>query len=362
MSPSTLTSWQAYRDAELANVKPLLARHGYVLDEEQAHIAGERSVISGRKLVLLGKKSSNNLRVVIKASSSADGQREIRLERTCREMLEEIRFAYNVFLTPEPLAWIEEGGLLIAVSAYVEQACSFLERPLKEQFFLTLKAFETQESAHATTHEHERALRGTFSFFTAETYLDRLALYQKTISEQHSQNAVLLALVSNTVMALSKKKNTIERYNGFLIHADFVPHNIRVVGHDIYVLDHSDIRLANKYDGWARFLNFMTLYHRELETALLTYLQKNRSADELQALHLMRLYRLVELIWYYTKRLSTSVGELRALDEARIEFWGDVLAATLNNQSVSEERVRTYQEKRDSLRSDDEKKRQQGLH
>lgn len=362
MSHSPITSWQAYREAELAKAKPLLARHGFMLDEQQVHIAGERSVISGRKLVLLGKKTSNDQRVVIKVSSSAEGQREIRLERTCREMLEKIRFAYDVFLTPEPLAWIEEDGLLIAVSAYIEQPCSFLERPLKEQFFLALKAFETQESAHATTHEHERAIRGTFKVFTTKTYLERLALYQKTITEQLAHKSELLALVAKTTSTFEENKKTIDRYNGFLIHADFVPHNIRVVGHDIYVLDHSDIRLANKYDGWARFLNFMTLYHRELETALLTYLEKNRPAEELNALQLMRLYRLVELIWYYTKRLPTSEGALRQLDEARIDFWSDVLAATLNNQSIGEERVQAYQDKRDSLRSEDEKKRQQGLH
>lgn len=362
MSASLTTSWLQYRDDELAKVGPLLARHGFHLDEQQAHIGGERSVISGRKLVLLGQRKSDGRRVVIKASSSTEGQKEIRLERTCREMLDEIRFAYDVFLTPEPLAWIEEDGVLIAVSAYIEQTCSFLERPLKEQFFLALKAFETQESAHATTHEHERALRGTFKVFTTETYLERMSLYQKTITEQLAQKTELLALITKTVSTFEENKKAIDVYNGFLIHADFVPHNIRVVGHDIYVLDHSDIRLANKYDGWARFLNFMTLYHRELEASLLTYLEKNRSEDELQTLHLMRLYRLVELVWYYTKRLPTSEGALRQLDEARIDFWGDVLAATFNNQAISEERVRAYQDKRDSLRSEDEKKRQQGLH
>lgn len=362
MNPASAMSWSEYRDIELAKARPLLARHGFILDEQQVHIGGERSVISGRKLVLLGKRAADNRRVVIKISSFADGKKELLLERTCREMLDRIHFAYGVFLTPEPLAWIEEGPTLVAVTAFIEQACSFLERPLKEQFFLTLKAFETQESAHATTHEHERALRGTFKVFTTDTYVERLAMYEKTITEILPEQTGLHSLIKEVLSQFIEHKETIDRYNGFLIHADFVPHNIRIVNHDIYLLDHSDIRLANKYDGWARFLNFMTLYHRELEAYLLAYLNKNRTAEELKSLRVMRLYRLVELVWYYAKRLPSTDGPLKELDGARIIFWGDVLAATLNNETVNEERVRAYQNTRDGLRSEDEKQRQKGLH
>lgn len=362
MEPINALSWQEYCETELRKIRPLLTDLGFALDQEQIHLGGERSVISGKKVVLLGRRLRDGKRVVIKASSSLAGKREMELEHTCRTVLDQIQFAYNIFLSAEELLWQEEQGCRLSITAFLEQDLPFLERPFKEQFFLAMKAFETQESAHATTYEHLRVIRGTFRVFETETYLDQARIYQETVVTGLPSEASLQTLMERGRLFLEQGRERIEQYNGFLTHGDFVPHNIRIVGRDLYLLDHYDIRFGNKYDGWARFLNFMLLYHRELEGALLYYLEKNRGAEEREALHLMRVYRFMELVWYYTTRLEKSTGTLRELDHARIFFWADALQSALDKTSLPETRIKQYQKLRDSLRSDDEKKRQKGLH
>lgn len=355
-------SWERYRDDELSVITPMLTRLGYALDAEQPHLGGERTVISGKKLVLLGQRASDQARVVIKASSQEEGKREMRLENSCREVLNRLPFASDIFLSPKLLTWHEEGACLIAVTEFLHQNPSFLERSFQEQFFLTIKAFETQEGAHATTFEHGREIRSAFRVFEPETYLLQLKEYGTFVSAHPETTGRIRSLFARAEALLSENEPRLRQYGGFLTHGDFVPHNVRLVGHDIYFLDLYDIRFGNKYDGWARFLNFMLLYHRELEQACLQYLSHNRASEELEALHLMRVYRLGELVWYYTRRLQKSTGDLQVLDRERVRFWADVLEATLDNTSVSTARIAAYRATRDQLRSEDEKARQKGLH
>ena len=106
----------------------------------------------------------------------------------------------------------------------------------------------------------------------------------------------------------------------------------------------------------------MTLHNRPLEAALLEYLRVNRTPEETESLRLMRIYRLGEIICYYTRTLPKSEGPLLALNQARIAFWTNVLTATLENETVEDDIVRDYVALRDSLRSEEEKERQVGLH
>ncbi len=354
--------WNTYRAQELQLVHPLLARLGFALEETQIHIGGERSVISGNKLVLLGYRLSDKKRVVIKVSSHPQGKQELRHARTCQRLLNDIHFAHKIFLSPEELVWHEEAGAVISITEFIEQELAFLERPFEEQFFLALKTFEMQESAHATTYEHVRAIQDTFGIWNSSTYIQTFHGYVETICATLKNHPSVQAIVTRAEGVLSEHQEQIVQYLGFLTHTDFVPHNIRVVGRDIYLLDHSAIRFGNKYDGWARFLNFMLLYHRELEQALVTYVHENRTPEESEALRLMRIFRLGELIWYYTKRLEKTSGHLHQLDQARVHFWADVLASVINKTDVPTARIQAYQTERDALRSEEEKRRQQGLH
>lgn len=361
MSSENRTSWEEYRAHELARVVPILTNLGYVLDDAQPHIKGERYLMqaitteSGKKLILLGRDTKTSERVVIKVTSSLGGIRELEHERVCRKVLAEIGFAYQSFLSPKELLFVRKGPYCISVQAFIAQEKPFLDRSLEKQFTLALRAFKAQEGAHAATYEHAQLVKKTFGSMDAAGYLRSFERFMACSDNTED-------LLRKAQKELHAGRYTIDQYGGFLTHTDFVPHNFRISGDTIYLLDHSSLRFGNKYEGWARFLNFMTLHNRPLEQALLEYLRVNRTPEETKSLRLMRIYRLGEIICYYTRTLPKSEGSLLALNEARVAFWTDVLAATLENRIVEDSIVRDYIALRDSLRSDEEKERQVGLH
>ena len=339
---------------ELANAAPVLSEMGYALDDKQPHIAGERALTGpiggGHKLLLLGK-DSGGARVVIKMGRDPKAIAEMRHERACRDLLEEIRFASEVFHSPKEIAFKKRGGYTVLVTEFVEQDSAFLERPVEEKFELALGAFKAQEGAHAATYEHARAIKGTFGEMRAKEYVAKLREYAR---EAGGLDAALAFVEENAA--------TLEQYCGFLTHWDFMPQNIRVRDGKIYLLDHSSLRFGSKYEGWARFINFMELYNPPLARALVRYVQDNRAPEESLALKAMRAYRLAELIRYYDGWLGRTEGNLRELAQARIVFWKSVLDAVLADKEVAPELVEAYKKTRDTLRSEEEKERQKGLH
>lgn len=365
MNPET--SWATYCADELHILTPILARLGYSLDSTQPHIAGERFLMqavtttSGRKLILLGTRD-DGLRVVIKATRDPAGIRELAHEQTCRKVLEEIDFAGEVFHTPELVARVNECGFVIMITRFVPQETTFIERPLAEQFSIALRAFKGQESAHATTSKHRTLIAHTFGMRDAQTYLSNFDAFCTNIEKTLPEDGELRTRLEEARAELKAHERTIEQYTGFLTHTDFVPHNIRIEGDTIILLDHSSLTFGNKYEGWARFLNFMTLYNQPLEQALTQYVRDNRTEEESVTLRMMRIYRLGEIIWYYTQATEKSIGNLQTLNKARITFWSTALKHILANEVVPRAVIDTYTATRDALRSDDEKKRQVGLH
>ncbi len=368
---STLTNpkiaWETYCAQEIALLHPILKGRGYSLDTIQPHIAGERYLMhavtttSGKKLILLGSDALGT-RVVIKATRDAEGEAELMHERTCRTLLTEMDFAGEVFHTPREVAFICEGGFVISIQLFIEQACTFLERPLAEQFNFALSAFKGQESAHATTSKHRARVAGVFGIRNATTYLHAFATFCANIKIALPNNKHLHALIDEADGVLRREQPVIEQYTGFLTHTDFVPHNIRIYENTMYLLDYSSLIFGNKYEGWARFINFMTLYNPELEEALITYVRNNRTPEESLALRMMRVYRLGQIIWYYVQTLDKSTDNLKILNTARVEFWSAVLSHVLKDERTPSHVIHTYIQTRDTLRSDDEKRRQQGLH
>lgn len=349
--------WREYCRRERAGLSPILKKLGVELEERQPHIGGERyltkPLVGGRKLVLVGRMSSG-MRVVVKASSEQGGIREIEHERMCREVLERISFAYQTLLSPKELLFVRRGPYAVLVTEFVEQERPFIERPVEEQFSLALKAFKAQEGAHAATYEHARIITKTFGEMRAADYIDNIKRY--------AAEAKPYAELGKAVNFLSDNAETIEQYGGFLTHWDFTPQNIRVKDGHIYLLDHSALHFGNKYEGWARFSNFMELYNPPLAQALLQYVRDNRAPEETLSLKLMRVYRLAELIRYYCGWLPRTEGALHELALARVALWSEVLKAVLNNRTVPPERIEVYKKTRDSLRSEEEKQRQVGLH
>ncbi len=339
---------------ELAKVTPILEGMGYTLDALQPHIAGERALTGpiggGHKLLLLGHDAEGT-RVVIKISTDKKAIAEMQHERVCRDLLEKIRFATEVFHSPRELAVEKRDGYTVLVTEFIEQDMAFLERPLAEQFALALKAFKAQEGAHATTYEHARAIVNTFGEMRAADYIEKLREYARETSG-----------LEPAVAFAEENKDTLEQYCGFLTHWDFTPQNIRVHGGTLYLLDHSSLRFGNKYEGWARFINFMELYNPPLAHTLVQYVADNRAPEESSALKCMRVYRLAELVRYYSGWLPRTTENLHQLAQARITFWKNILQAVLDDKEVSPVLVEEYKKTRDSLRSEEEKQRQQGLH
>ena len=359
--------WEECRNRELSALLSILSKLGFEIEKEQPHMGGERYLMqavtttSGKKLILIGKRKNDGKRVVIKATSDKDGIRELEHERVCRNVLQKINFAYKTFLSPEEILFVKKDRYLISIQEFVAQDKTFLEHTIKEQFGLTIKAFEAQEGAHATAYSHMGLVKKNFGSIDAEGYLKNFNSFKNKILESRD-NENLRPLLEKAERELIKKKEIIEQYTRFLTHTDFVPHNIRVVGENIYLLDHSSFRFGNKYEGWARFCNFMILYNPHLERALVKYVAENRTEEESIALYLMRIYRLGEIIWYYVSILDKSYGNLLTLNQKRVEFWSKILEYLLSRASAPDSFIEEYKKTRDSLRSADEKKRQLGLH
>lgn len=359
--------WEDYCAGELIALTPLLSTHGITLDAEQKHLQGERylqqavTTANGRKLILTGSMRDGS-KVVIKATRDEGGIHEIEHERRCRTILKEIDFAASTFLTPDEVLYAREDGFCITAQRFIPQEKQFIEHTLPEQFAFALSAFKAQEGTHATTAKHRRLIKSAFGIRTSATYLHAFQTFlaNTRIARPHdSEPHVLLEEALNT---LREHEEVIEQYTGFLTHTDFVPHNIRIHEGQMYLLDYSSLTFGNKYEGWARFLNFMTLYNPPLTELLTQYVKDNRTPEESVSLRMMRIYRLGEIIWYYVRTLDKSDGDLRTLNEARITFWSTVLSHILRNAPVPPSVIDEYKKVRDSLRSEEEKKRQQGLH
>lgn len=364
----TFIDWESYRTRELEALTPLLNNLGFSLEEKQPHIGGERYLMqaitttSGRKLILLGRRKKDNLRVIIKATGDEKGAKELQYERASRQMLHEINFAHGVFFSPEEILFTKQESFTISIQSFIDQARPFLERPLKEQFALVLKAFKAQEGAHATTYGHERLIGQTFEIWNAPQYLTAFKKFVTNIALARPHDAGKQETLSKAVAFIESHTETIEQYCGFLTHTDFVPHNFRIVDNTIYLLDHSSLRFGNKYEGWARLVNFMVLYNPELARAIVDYVRLNRTPEEFLALKILRVYRLGEIIWYYTNTLDKSSGNLHTLNTERTHLWHTVLISVLADKEVSPEYLEAYRMKREMLRSEDEKLRQKDLH
>lgn len=360
-------AWKEYLERELPVISQLLSTHHITLSSEQPHIKGERfliqalTTISGQKLILLGTDTKTNKKVVIKTTNDYQGKEELKHERKCRTLLHSMDFSYDTFTSPKELLFIETAGYVLYVGEFIEQSSSFLERPLAEQFAFALRALKAQEQTRATTATHIKTVKRVFGTRNSPDYLLMIRGFLRKISES-GQFDEIIPTIKNVQVELEINEERIEQYCGFLTHTDFVPHNFRIKDDILYLLDFSSLRFGNKHESWARFLNFMTLYNPELEQLLGNYVKENRSQEEQESLHLMRLFRLTEIIAYYVGTLERSQGTLHELNNARVYYWAKVLKAELSNESVAGEITAAYKITRDRLRSADEKLRQIGLH
>lgn len=361
------TEWAMFRESELKEVAPLLQHLGFALDQEQRHIIGERELLmsthdvggGGYKLVLTGTRAGDGMRVIIKVTSDPSGIAEIERERKARDTITKLRFSYSIFTPPQEILHTTQGKHLISITEFIAQEKPFLERPVQDQSALALRALKIQEGVHATTYSHTKTIRTVFGSVGSEYYMQTARTYAESMQKS---NLINHNDINDALYHLETQMGCIEQYCGFLTHADFVPHNLRIRNDTIYLLDYASIHFGNKYESWARFLNFMTLHNRPLEQALTAYVANNRTTEEQLSLQAMRIFKSLFLVYFYSKNLSNSSGNLRALTETRIRFWNDVLHAQLQTKEIPESVVDAYRKTRDALRSDEEKLRQKELH
>lgn len=342
-------------EPQLAQLARLLDEEGFTLEEMQPHIGGERTLMSAQKWVLVGRDRAGG-RVILKASDTSAGIAEITQEREVRKALLGMSFAQDQLLMPEERYWGTLGPYTVFATDFIEQPRVFVAHSIEEQFFLALRAFEVQEAFHATTYGHRKEVASTFPWRNSDAYLKDAEQFARTVAKSGSARAE--AALTKTSAWLAANRTTLARYEGYLTHTDFVPHNLRIADGAVYLLDHSAILFGNKYEGWARFINYMALHNPTLERLLMEHVARNRSADEYLCLRLMRAYKLGFLLSYYAQAIAKTEGSLQTLSKIRLEFWSAVLEHVLADTPVPEKLVETYVQERDALRTEEEKKRQ----
>lgn len=341
----------------LEEAKKILTERGFFIDEAQPYISGERFLMAKSKLVLAGSLPPNASKVIIKISNTENGRREIRDEKNIRDLLESLSFANKAIALPKEIFYSNDETNTIWVTEFIEQEKIFVSYSIEEQFFIALRAFEAQEAFHATTFEHIRKVAPTFEVFDQQKYLDTFNIFVETLKTECGNREATRTL-TRALKFFAEHLKTIERYGRFLTHTDFVPHNFRIKNKEIYMLDCSAVHFGNKYEGWARFLNYMYIHNPALEHLLAEYIRKNRGEEEYLSLRLMRIYKAGHLLAYYARSLKDTTGDLHSLTELRLNFWNDILKCLLADVEPTEKLITTYRKERTALRSPEEKERQ----
>jgi hypothetical protein len=350
-------SWKTFVDQELEAVSNILTPLGFILEENQPHTKGEGFLTTKDKLVFVGKRQSDDKKVIIKASKHTNGKNEIIKEKNVRDTLKKILFAADTILFPEEIEFIDNGDYLFHITEFIDQDSIFIVRDTEEQFFLALRALEAQEAFHATTFEHIRSLSDVFQVFHARDYFEMFSVFRKTISMNVGNSALDKSLEKAENLMRTHKK-LIDSFCNYLSHTDFAPSNFRMNNREIYFIDLSSIGFGNKYEGWARFLNYALVHSPELEQLLSDYVRKNRGEQEYLDLRLMRIYKVGFLLNYYAGALKKTSGNLQELTRRRISFWELVLENLLLDKQTDSKKIADYKNTRNSLRSSDELERQ----
>lgn len=351
-------TWEAFVAKEIETLTPLVNRLGYELSAEQPHVSGERYLMSGQKVVLVGHDTETRAPVIIKSSKEPGAIREIEAERSAKRTLSKLPFTYQPLLAPDELSYENRNGRVTVIIEFIAQPEPFLSLPLREQFDLVIGAFDMLASAHAATDRHIKHIRNIFGRWGATDYQWSLEAFLTALVGCETFAPSLAVTLRSVRTELTKNAEDIERYCGFLTHDDFALHNFRFRDGMVYLIDQSSLRFGNKHESWARLLNYLILYNRELERAILRHVELNLSPEEARSLRLMRMYKLIELLTYHCHAARTSSGNDQTLSQARVAFWTDVLTNILEKDDVPDERVDEYKNIRDELRSPEEKARQ----
>ncbi|MBI5045402.1 MAG: hypothetical protein HZC14_00090 [Candidatus Niyogibacteria bacterium] len=328
------------------------------MEKKQPHISGERAVLSQKSLVLFCAEKSTGNRVVVKCSGHEDGMREIRREKIMRDHLATAKYSTDRPALPKETFFGERDNYIFLATEYVDQERVFVKHDLQQQFFMALNAFERQEAFHATTYEHLSSIKKIAEIITPELYSEKFGNFIKNANANY-QNSETLSTLMQAKNLFDQNLNMVRTYSYYLIHEDLVPHNFRIRNSHIHMLDCASLQYGNKYESWARFINYMVIHSPELEKKLLQYIKNSRGEREYLCLRVMRAFKVAQLINYHASLISKVEGNFLQLTKIRLDFWTKVLSKILADEKISSEEHENYTRQRDALRSNEEKERQQ---
>lgn len=344
------------RRKEIERISSLLNSLGFNLEKEQPHISGERFLLAPDKLVLVGRRIEDGLQVIIKISNLLKGKEEIRQEKKIREALSSFVFSKEVMLFPREIYFGGYSPYLILITEFIHQEKVFISYTLKKQFSILLEAFKTREAFHRTNFGADKVSK-TFPILQTKDYLENFKGFQASILHYYPMPGVEETMGA-AWESLKNNEAIIEKYCQYLVHSDFAPHNFRIKDNSMYILDYSSFHFGNKYEGWARLLNYMVIHNPALEKKLQEHILNKQGESEYFDLRLMRIYKIGYLLKFYTQSLSKTASNLRVLTNHRIEFWEEVLRCIIQDKAVDEKILEAYIKNRDTLRSAEEKNRQ----
>jgi len=307
------------------------------------------------KLVLLGKRKTDNLRVVIKVSHSPQGKVEIIKEKKVQDTLSKVIFSREDILFPQEIYYGERGAYLIRITNFIPQEKVFASYSLDEQFFKILREFEVQEGFYANTFEHLNIVKSVFPITKAEDYLKSMRDFIQNINHYSKD---LSSTISKGEELIKENLAVIDERSNYLTHTDFVPSNFRLGKDGVYMIDLSSMHFGNRYEGLARFVNYCIIYSPELGKKICEYIRKNRGEEDYLCLRLMRIYKAGFLLNHYTKIIKKTDGNLCLLTQKRIELWHKIIDSLIKDEPIDEKMVQDYKARRDELRSNEELRRQ----
>ena len=336
-------------------LKDLAARVGIVLDATQLNIGGERDFLSPNKFVLSGTHQKTGARAILKCAKHPDGIAEIAHEHKIMRALKTLPFSTEELIAPTETFYGTVGSYTVSVTDFIEQQKVYTDFSIEEQFFMAIHALESQETFHATTREHQGWVRDLFTAHTPAFYINDFKKMATDISRVWPDAKEVL---EKGALFLEENRPTLDVFDRYLIHFDLVPHNFRINNRQLYLLDFVSFRLGNKYESWARFINFMEIHNPALVPYMLEYVKADRGAAEYLSLRLMRVYKATFLLNYHKGVYEHAESNLKQLAEARLTFWTHVTHAILEDKLVDTKVLETYYEKRAALRTEEEKERQ----
>ena len=352
---SDYTDFKENIQKELKALEPRIEALGFELLSKQPHITGERTYQSQTRLVLEAIHTESGKKVIIKTSKDPEYKKELRYEKGVKELLERINYADKVLLSPRDLFYIEQDDYIFYISEYIEQDAVFVSHSLEEQFFMILPMLESMETYFISTYEMHKGVAKICPIYDYARYHSLTKEYKTTIEKLLPEKK---ALFNRALSYFKNHQKEIEMFTGYLIHDDLVPHNMRIQGRKIYMLDHATMRFGNKYDTWARFLNYMTIHNPELRDKLYEHIKQERDKEDYKAIQAMRVYKTFMILDYYVDVYASSKGNTQELALVRMHFWSDVLKSIIEETLTPYELIGEYRNKRDTLRSQEEKERQ----